>query len=462
MREQTRPRVYRVMKYWGKKPHNIWGSYIEKNTQKGNIVLDPFVGSGMTFFECIRLGRLPITIDINPISDLCINCLTKRGVDYDSIKEKANEVIEKISKTECYQREYVCKCSSCGEKTDIFNYTINGKKTINYRCKKCGAIKTDERTWDNVEYPIEKWVPNRKLSTIKSVSRGFIKKVGVDNISGIWTNRNLKILSDLYDEILSINDKDCKELLVFAFVQSLHLTSRMCIPRSKKSNRPLSTSWGRPAYMIANSTFEQNPVLSFKKNMFNTTGVIEGLKSSEEYLGSKVPNSARHYLGDSIKILKQIEDKTIDLAITDPPYGSIIQYCDLSEVWVSWLEHYKPIYTIDHDKEIIVSRDNKREKYGSDLANLFSEVNRVLKDGKKFIITFNSNHVSDWISLLDAIKESNFFIRDIIFQKNKRSSEANVSAKDGIAISDYYIICEKGKWNIENVATYLMEKEILS
>ena len=30
MREQTRPAIYRIMKYWGKKPHNIWRKYIEK------------------------------------------------------------------------------------------------------------------------------------------------------------------------------------------------------------------------------------------------------------------------------------------------------------------------------------------------------------------------------------------------------------------------------------------------
>ena len=42
--------------------------------------------------------------------------------------------------------------------------------------------------------------------------------------------------------------------------RSLHLTSKMCIPRGEKSNRPLSTSWGRPAYMLSKKVFEQNPI----------------------------------------------------------------------------------------------------------------------------------------------------------------------------------------------------------
>ena len=70
MRETTRPVIYRTMKYWGKKPHNIWGNYIKKYCPKNGIVLDPFVGSGMTYFESIKNNRNPITIDINPISDI--------------------------------------------------------------------------------------------------------------------------------------------------------------------------------------------------------------------------------------------------------------------------------------------------------------------------------------------------------------------------------------------------------
>src|SRR5699024_6001735 len=130
----------------------------------------------------------------------------------------------------------------------------------------------------------------------------------------------------------------------FAFLQCLHLTSKMCVPRSEKSNRPLSTSWGRPAYMISKKTFEQNPLIAFKKAVFNGTGILKALQSSNNYLGKILVNNGKHYLGNANKILKNIPDNTIDLVITDPPYGNLIQYGDLSEVWVSWLEHYKENY----------------------------------------------------------------------------------------------------------------------
>ena len=68
------------------------------------------------------------------------------------------------------------------------------------------------------------------------------------------------------------------------------------------------------------------------------------------------------------------------MSISDPPYGDIIQYGDLSEVWVAWLEKYNPKHFIDHKKEVIVNKNNDQGKYNELLTSIFKEVNRVLKD----------------------------------------------------------------------------------
>lgn len=461
MRETTRPTIYRVMKYWGKKPHNIWNSYIKKYTKKGDYVLDPFVGSGMTYFESIKAGRIPITIDINPISDLCIQCLTTRNINPNEILSIANGIINKIKQTDCYKKEYLCTCSKCKKTTEIYNYKTNGKVTISYKCNNCKETITDTLNTINQQeiYFIDKWIPSKKLSSLISVSQTFIDKIGSDNISNIWSNRNLKLLSELYDEILNINDEIIKEILVFAFIQSLHLTSKMCIPRGEKSNRPLSTSWGRPAYMLSKKVFEQNPILAFEKAISNGTGVLKGIASSEEYLGKVIPQKSKHYLGNAMDILKKMDSDSIKLVITDPPYGDIIQYGDLSEVWVSWLEHYKANYKINHENEIIINSKKTQFDYKKNLTDIFNEINRILQDDGTFILTFNSNQNDDWKSLFQAVKTSGFYIEKLILQKNLRSSEANVSAKSGIAISDYYIICKKGKWKVNDNATKIFFDE---
>ena len=50
-------------------PH-IPKHFIQKYTRKGNLVLDPFCGSGTTLLEAILLGRNAVGIDINPLAIL--------------------------------------------------------------------------------------------------------------------------------------------------------------------------------------------------------------------------------------------------------------------------------------------------------------------------------------------------------------------------------------------------------
>lgn len=460
MKEVTRPALYRTMKYWGKKPHNIWGSYIKKYSKKKDKILDPFVGSGMTYFESIKLGRIPITIDLNPISDISIRCLSYRNIDYNEIKKCLYTITDKIKLLDCYIEEYTCICSKCGNVTDIYNYKTNGETTISYKCSSCNETITDVCNKTTKKYTIKKWVPVKKLSDIDSITNAFINKIGSDNFYDIWSNRNLYLLSEIYDCILKVDNNICRDILVFAFLQCLHLTSKMCIPRNDKSKRPLSTSWGRPAYMISDKIFEQNPVLAFEKALCNSTGVLSGIKSSENYIGNFIDKNATHYLGDSLSILRKMEKESIDMAISDPPYGDIIQYGDLSEVWVAWLERYNSKYIIDHKKEVIVNKNKDQRKYKELLTGIFVEVNRVLKSDGVFVLTFNSNNNDDWVSLFESIKKSGFFIEKVIYQKNKRSSEANVAAKEGIAISDYYFICKKGQW-IDTMIKKILEERSL-
>lgn len=47
MRAATFPPRYRIHKYWGKKPGNVVAAYIERFSEPGALVLDPFAGSGI-------------------------------------------------------------------------------------------------------------------------------------------------------------------------------------------------------------------------------------------------------------------------------------------------------------------------------------------------------------------------------------------------------------------------------
>ena len=61
-------RVLAFHKYWGKKPVEPLAFITERLTRRGDLVVDPFSGSGVAGFAAVGLKRRYLGIDINPIA----------------------------------------------------------------------------------------------------------------------------------------------------------------------------------------------------------------------------------------------------------------------------------------------------------------------------------------------------------------------------------------------------------
>ncbi len=61
---KTHSPMYLMHKYWARKPAGVVAEYIKAYSKPGQIVLDPFVGSGVTAIEAIKLGRKGAGIDL--------------------------------------------------------------------------------------------------------------------------------------------------------------------------------------------------------------------------------------------------------------------------------------------------------------------------------------------------------------------------------------------------------------
>src|SRR3989338_4839087 len=99
--------MYLIHKYWARKPHNVVAEYIKNYTKEGDIVLDPFCGSGVTPIEAIKLGRKGVGIDLDPIATFITRMtavpadISKIKAAFEEIKKNCKEEIEELYKAIC-------------------------------------------------------------------------------------------------------------------------------------------------------------------------------------------------------------------------------------------------------------------------------------------------------------------------------------------------------------------------
>src|SRR2546422_11421246 len=66
---QDEARHYGVHPYFTRRPANVVRAYIARYSQEGDVVLDPFGGTGVTAIEAFLLGRRAIQNDLNPFAN---------------------------------------------------------------------------------------------------------------------------------------------------------------------------------------------------------------------------------------------------------------------------------------------------------------------------------------------------------------------------------------------------------
>jgi DNA modification methylase len=461
--ESTRPMMYKALKYWGKKPHNVFRKYIEAYTDKNEIVLDAFAGSGITPLEAIQAGRKTVAVDLNPVSTFMIE-VTAKPLDYSKFGKHYSEILEKLIKKENELQVFITKCEKCKNTARVTGVHWDGDTPIliRYECSCTKGIQGKEP--DNFDKEVIKkseelkipyWYPKDefpKTDFFKAVRKG----IG-NSYYKLWTNRTLYLLSFLYKEIEDIDDEEIKDFLKFAFISMIHLATIMVSARRPKSKRPDSGSWGRPAFILPKRHMEQNPVILFQRSVEDRQGIIKAKKSSEKLLSGKV-KIAKNFQEladekkdknlliltiDALDLSKSVPENSIDYVITDPPYGGLIQYFSLSSLWAIWLKHNDPKFEIPYEDEITIEHKKDFERYHQLLTKALREIYKVLKPGHYLTLTFHNREINVWNSVIKAGAYSGFIFEKILFQPNKRASEAGVAMPYGSAISDYYLRFKK-------------------
>ena len=91
------PVHYGFHSYFTTQPFNVVQEYIRHFSKKNELVADPFVGSGVTAVESLRLGRKTFALDLNPFA-VFITKTKCSYVDLDSLYRMYEKILKTIEK----------------------------------------------------------------------------------------------------------------------------------------------------------------------------------------------------------------------------------------------------------------------------------------------------------------------------------------------------------------------------
>jgi 16S rRNA G966 N2-methylase RsmD len=406
--------MYVWHKYWSRKTWNVVGEHIKTYAGEGQIVFDPFAGSGVVAIEAARNKRRAIVCDLNPAASL-ITELTLRPVSTTKLLEAFERVQARVKKQ--VEELYIAHCLKCGEPLVADCFVREGDKLVEVRykrCQPCGhrcetGCKPKKKDLDALAEleagKIKEWYPRNRL--FYPDGEPFKEKQKYDSLDQLFTKRNLRAAAMIYEAIEQESSPQLRKFLLGAFSSMIHLCTRMMpVGNPAPSNHYTffsSPGWTQHSYWSASRHMEQNVWDKFESAVTGNQGIINAKNESNELLGNlKVTNDWQKVLDgeadiaivndDCVELMKKMPEDCVDYMFTDPPYDASIQYGELSYLWNAWL---KADY---HYTENIVTHEvirNERQKkpfdvYNALLNSSFQGFYKVLKPERCLTLTFHN------------------------------------------------------------------------
>ncbi|GAK56562.1 hypothetical protein U27_03524 [Candidatus Vecturithrix granuli] len=392
-------------KYWGKKPLECLTFLIQKLSSKHDIVLDPFLGSGLVAKESLELQRRFIGIDINPVS---IDLATF-FVNLPLVKEfsEAFRYIEQEIKPSIYEsyQLYDGRIAThyLWEKETLSSvWTKNGKERERIELIPTPHDRTliqqfSQYTPHHIRKPI--FFNNSRVNSTKELT-----------LHHLFTDRALRNIDLLLETIMKCPVTLQKPLLL-TLTSSIGQMSKMVFAISQRHKTQENTtihehievgSW-IIGYWRPERHFEINVWNCFDLRVKKLLKALRELPEPEKYIPiTNNPHEVINNLspislviGNCNTVLEQIEKGQIQLIITDPPHSDRIPYLELSELWNTILQH-----TPCFEEEIVVSNAKERHKnkktYVDDMLRFMQNAYHVLKVGGFLAIIFNARDLLSW------------------------------------------------------------------
>jgi hypothetical protein len=398
--------LYAFHKYWGKKPHEVLGFIIDHLTEPGDIVLDPFMGSGTSGRETLLRARRFIGCDLNPSSVLLTEMILSPPAQ--------STVVAALSSIRDECRELIYD-----------SYLTRGRRVATHYLWNELAL---QEVWVNGKGPGgTKEVPSAEdVSLVEKFSEyettqlrplQFFTNARINSSTdltwrSIFTGRALRNLDIVRSAILA-QPEPVRNVLLLILTASCGQMSRMVFAISgrgktqgKSSDRIEVGSWVIGFW---------RPRLHFECNVWDcferrANKLIQAIQTQDPLYRSALSKSPIDVLGgdsaasvqetDCRKLIASLPNESVTLIVTDPPHSDRIPYLELSEIWNALLGK-QPCFL----DELVVSNAKERNKskqhYSSELASALGMMARVLRPNGFLVLVFNARSAEDWSGLTE-------------------------------------------------------------
>lgn len=402
--------LYAFHKYWGKKPFEPVSYVIENLTDRREVVLDPFVGSGVVARESARLGRRFIGIDLNPVA-VEISKLLVSPPDAGIVEEGLVEVERRARRQieESYKRDGA---------DDVATHYL----WKNQELGQVWVVNRGRRVYEPTEHDIGQYetyegYQSRHIRPPRFFTNSRINASPNLTLNDIFTGRALRNIDLLLDAIGNL-PSSTQPIFHLCLTAACGQMSRMVFAitgRGKTTGRSSSRievgSWV-VGYWRPELHFEINVWNCFARRVRRLVKALRESDLSVSFLLSDHPadvlcGQATGSLccDDALEVLGQFPTNSIDLILTDPPHSDRVPYLELCEIWNAILG-----YTVDFQREIVVSNANERCKglaeYNHAMREFLALAGRVLKKGRFLVLLFNARGSLSWEYLHASLQGS--------------------------------------------------------
>jgi hypothetical protein len=172
--------------------------------------------------------------------------------------------------------------------------------------------------------------------------------------------------------------------------------------------------------------------------------------------------------------LTQLETANLDLVITDPPFGDLLQYSELADFFYVWLRlalksQYPDIFGAEYTPKSLEAVANSfREPEDSNgfyqrlLTQCWREAHRLLKPSGILAFTFHHSEDEPWVAVLESLFDAGFYLEATYPIRSDETKGDN--AEFGAQKIEYDIIhvCRKRTEEPKPVSWGRMRREVMA